>query len=99
MPGVFSGQLFRTTGPAFNAVPFNPANVMPTAVGTATFTFADGNNATFAYTVNGVSQSKAITREVFRAPGTVCQWLRALSSRMIERFRRGLLSVSPGLCR
>ena len=46
---------------------------MPTAVGTATFTFSDGNNAQFAYTVNGVSQAKAITRQVFTPPGTVCQ--------------------------
>jgi hypothetical protein len=72
-PGVYSGTLYRTTGPAFNAVPFNPANVKATAVGTATFTFSDGNNATFAYTVNGVSQAKAITREIFHNPGTVCQ--------------------------
>jgi hypothetical protein len=72
-PGVYSGTLYRTTGPAFNAVPFNPANVKATAVGTATFTFSDGNNATFAYTVNGVSQAKAITREIFQNPGTVCQ--------------------------
>ena len=72
-PGVYSGTLYRTTGPAFNALPFNPANVMATAVGVATFTFSDGNNATFAYTVNGISQNKAITREIFAAPGTVCQ--------------------------
>jgi hypothetical protein len=39
----------------------------------ATLTFADGNNATFAYTVNGIAQNKAITREVFSGSGTVCQ--------------------------
>ena len=72
-PGVFSGTLYRTTGPPFNAVPFNPTDVAGTAVGTATFTFSDGNDASFAYTVNGVSQVKAITREVFQTPGTVCQ--------------------------
>ena len=72
-PGLYTGTLYRTTGPAFNAVPFNPALVVAAAVGTATFTFSDGNNAIFAYTVNGVSQSKAITREVFQNPGTVCQ--------------------------
>jgi hypothetical protein len=72
-PGVYAGTLYRTTGPAFDAVPFNPANVVLTAVGTATFTFSDGNDATFAYTVNAVSQAKAITRQVFQAPGTVCQ--------------------------
>jgi hypothetical protein len=69
---VYAGTLYQTTGPAFSAVPFNPANVVATAVGNATFTFADGNNATFAYTVNGIAQAKAITREVFTAPGTVC---------------------------
>ena len=72
-PGVFTGTLYRTTGPAFNAVPFNPANVVLTAVGMASFTFSDGNDANFAYTVNGISQTKAITREVFQSPGTVCQ--------------------------
>jgi Esterase PHB depolymerase len=69
----YSGTLYRTTGPAFNAVPFNPANVVATAVGTATFTFSDGNTASFAYTVNGSSQVKTITREVFASPGTTCQ--------------------------
>jgi len=71
-PGVYSGTLYRTTGPAFNAVPFNPANVVATAVGTATLSFTDGNSGTFAYTVNGVSQAKAVTREVFTNPGTIC---------------------------
>jgi hypothetical protein len=72
-PGVFAGTLYRTSGPPFNAVPFVAANVTTTPVGTATLTFADGNSGTFAYTVNGVSQFKPITRQVFRAPGTVCR--------------------------
>jgi hypothetical protein len=72
-PGVFLGTLFRTTGPPFGAVPFDPAKVVRTPVGTATFTFSDGNDAMFAYTVNGISQTKAITRQVFVVPGTVCQ--------------------------
>src|SRR4029077_960508 len=60
-------------GPAFNAVPFDPANVTRTVVGTATFTFANGNAATFAYTMGGVSQTKTITRQLFVPPaGTVC---------------------------
>ncbi len=72
-PGVYSGTLYRTAGPPFNAVPFDPAEIVGSEVGTATLTFADGNNASFAYTVNGVSQTKQITREVFQSPGTVCQ--------------------------
>jgi hypothetical protein len=74
----FSGALYRTTGPAFSAQPFDPTKVIATPVGTATFTFSDGNNGTFAYVVdlgdgvNKAAQSKAITRQVLRAPGTVC---------------------------
>jgi hypothetical protein len=71
--GKFSGTLYRTTGPPFNASPFDPAQVKAQQAGTATFTFTDGNNATFAYTLDGVTQSKAITRQVFVEPGTVCQ--------------------------
>jgi hypothetical protein len=38
-----------------------------------TLTFVTGNSATFAYTVNGISQSKSIAREILVAPGTLCQ--------------------------
>ena len=69
---VFAGPVSTVTGPPFNAVPFAPAKVTETQVGTATFTFADGNNATFAYSVNGIAQTKPITRQVFVTPGTVC---------------------------
>ncbi|MGE5171640.1 MAG: S8 family peptidase [Rudaea sp.] len=72
-PSTYTGTLYRTTGPPFNAVPFDSARVTRTSVGAATFTFADGDSGTFAYTVNGVSQAKAITRQVFVAPGTACQ--------------------------
>ena len=71
--GTYGGTLYRTRGPPFNAVPFDPNSVVATAVGTATFTFSDGNTGTFDYTVNGVTQTKSITREVFVSPGTVCQ--------------------------
>ncbi len=68
----FGGTLYRTTGPPFNAVPFDPNRVTLAPVGTLTLTFANGNAATFAYAVNGVAQVKSITRQVFRSPGTVC---------------------------
>ena len=71
--GVFTGTLYRTTGPAFNELPFSPSQVVATPVGTLTLSFASGDTATFAYVVNGVSQSKTITRQVFRTPGTLCQ--------------------------
>jgi hypothetical protein len=70
-PNVFAGTLFRTSGPTFNA--FDPTKVVLASVGNMTLTFANGNAGTFAYTVNGVTQTKSITRQVFRPPGTVCQ--------------------------
>jgi len=75
-PGNFSGTLYRTTGPAFSAAPFDPRLVQRTPVGNATFRFANGNSATFAYEVadgaNVASQTKTITRQVLRGAGTVC---------------------------
>ncbi len=71
--GVYAGILYRTTGPAFNAVPFDPAKVARSDVGSATLTFHNTNTAYFEYAYAGVSRGKRITRQVFRAPGTVCQ--------------------------
>jgi hypothetical protein len=72
-PGTFSGPLYRTTGPAFSANPWNSNGVAQTQVGNATFTFSDLNNGSFAYTVDGISQTKSITRLVFSQPTTVCR--------------------------
>jgi len=71
-PATYGGALYRTSGPAFSATPWNPAAVVVTQVGTVMLTFADGNRASFAYTVNAVSQTKQVTRQIFQAPGTVC---------------------------
>ena len=71
-PGTWAGKLYRTTGPAFSAIPFDPAQVVATEVGNATFTFATADTGTFAYTVNGVTQTKPIMREVFATPVPVC---------------------------
>jgi hypothetical protein len=74
---VFSGTLYSTTGPPFNAVPFLPAGVVATPVGTATVRFTDGDSGTLSYSLSmpggSAARNKAITREVFRAPGTACQ--------------------------
>ncbi len=68
----YSGALYRTTGPAFSSVPFDPAQIAVTQVGSATFTFTDADNGTFAYVVGGISQSKPITRQVFSSPVSAC---------------------------
>ena len=72
-PSTYSGTLYRTSGPAFNAVSFDPTKIVATAVGNVVLAFTDGNTASFAYTVNGETQTKQIARQVFRTPGTVCQ--------------------------
>lgn len=71
--GSYSGTLFRTRGPAFNAVPFTPIGPADvTAIGTMRFTFADGESATLTYTVNGTSVTKSITRQVFGTTRPAC---------------------------
>jgi hypothetical protein len=69
----FTGTLYQTSGPPLGAIPFDPALVQRTAVGTGTLTFADGDNGSFIYTVNGTSQTKKITRFVF-GPVPTCTW-------------------------
>jgi len=75
---VFSGTIYRDAGPRFDA--YDQTKLSVTPVGTATFTFANGNAATFSYTVMygpltvPVTQVKQITR-IHWAPvgGHVCQ--------------------------
>jgi len=69
--GRYSGALYRTTGPAFNAVPWTPAN--PVQVGSMSLVFTDGNTGTMTYTVDGVQVVKQIQRQVFSTPKTQCE--------------------------
>jgi serine protease len=66
---VYRGTLFQGTGPSFDTVPFpplgTPGGAAGSPVGVATLTFSDSNNAAFSYTVNGIAQTKSITRETF----------------------------------
>jgi hypothetical protein len=71
-PGSYAGTVYRSTGPSFNST-FNPALVQATAVGTAHLEFTDRSTGSFAYTVGGLSRSKAITRVVVDGPPTVCE--------------------------
>lgn len=69
--GRFSGTLYRTSGPAFNASPWTPS--VPTPVGTMSFAFTDGNAGTITYSFNGVTVTKAIQRQVFAPIKTQCE--------------------------
>ena len=59
-----TGTLYRTTGPAFGPT-FDRSQVQVFTAGTVSLNFSDANNATLSYTVNGVSASKVITRQLF----------------------------------
>jgi hypothetical protein len=69
----YSGTLYKTFGPPMTASPWDPSKVTRMPVGSATLTFRDDDNGTFAYTVSGVSGSKAITRQVVATPTTRCR--------------------------
>jgi len=69
--GTYRGSIYRTTSAPFNA--YDASRFAGTSVGTGTFTFTDGSNGTFSYTVDGVAQSKSITRYAFSSPVTVCK--------------------------
>ena len=75
---VFTGSIYQNSGPRFDS--FDTTKVVANPVGTATLAFADGDNATFGYTVmvapfpGPITQSKQITRFRFAGSGgTVCQ--------------------------
>jgi hypothetical protein len=61
----YTGEIYRTTGPAWDSAVFDGAQVRVETVGTASFFFGNMDGGTFEYTVNGVSQSKPITRQEF----------------------------------
>ena len=82
---VYSGELYRTRGPAFNTSPWDPAQVTAAQVGGATLTFlkhfdytsessySELEYATLDFTLDGVSGSRSISREEFAWPVSVCR--------------------------
>jgi hypothetical protein len=71
--GSYLGDLYQTTGPAFNANPFTPiTEANYTRVGTMRVAFSDGANGTLTYSVNGATVVKAITRLVISSPVPAC---------------------------
>jgi len=61
----YTGAIYRTTGPAFDAQPFDPAKVGAQVLGIASFQFLDASDGTFTSTIGGAVQMHAITRQVF----------------------------------
>ncbi|HXZ49192.1 MAG TPA: hypothetical protein VEG27_09230 [Usitatibacter sp.] len=59
-----SGTLYRTTGPPFGPT-FDSTQIKVFEAGSVLVSFIDANNAVLSYTVDGVSATKTITRQVF----------------------------------
>ncbi len=69
----FTGDVVETRGPPFSAPPTHSNAVARAVVGTATIAFAGLDWGTFAYSVNGTTQTKAISRMVF-GPVPTCEY-------------------------
>ena len=63
---VFTGSLYLPTSSPFSAYDKNRF-VIGAPVGIATITYTGQNTATLAYTINGISATKSIQRQVFSA--------------------------------
>ena len=60
----YTGTLYSFKNSAWLGVPFNPALRQLKSVGTLKFDFANANAATMTYDIEGVVQSKSLTRQL-----------------------------------
>ncbi|MFZ1548242.1 MAG: hypothetical protein WAT12_14280 [Candidatus Nitrotoga sp.] len=60
-----TGEIYKVTDGTQPVVPWNGSGKVVSSVGSGTLTFADTNNATFSYTLEGVAGTKSITRQIF----------------------------------
>ena len=68
----YIGDLYRTTGPALNSTGFDPAKVVRTRVGTATFSFDDASVGNVTAVIDGMQLFKKLTRQEFAMPVPTC---------------------------
>jgi len=72
--GEFKGRLYRTAGRSFDQIAGSGALLgAPVDVGEVTLSFTDGEHGRLDYVVDGVAQSKAITRQTFGATAPLCR--------------------------
>ena len=64
----YTGPLYATTGTPFSTTPFNPGATTVAQVGTITFVGKADGTATVAYTANGSTVNKAVTRQTWAQP-------------------------------
>ncbi|MEP7157706.1 MAG: peptidylprolyl isomerase [Betaproteobacteria bacterium] len=65
-----TGDIYKVTGGTSPAVAWNGAGSIVTKVGAGTIAFSSTSSATFTFTINNISGSKAITPQVFATGST-----------------------------
>lgn len=71
--GSYTGEVFRFTGKPFNQITGAQAFNQSTPVGTASLRFGASNALSFSYTIEGITQTKNLSRFAFSAaPEPVC---------------------------
>jgi hypothetical protein len=60
---IWSGSVYAATGPWFATTPFDPTQVQPSVVGSMTWTPQSVADGQLAYTINGITVTKSLTRE------------------------------------
>jgi hypothetical protein len=68
--GTYSGELYRTTGPAFGTAAWRPASA--TAVGGITLEFTDGQSGVLDFTADGRAMRTPIQRQVAMPSVPLC---------------------------
>jgi hypothetical protein len=68
----FTGELHRTTGPAFNAQPWDSVPIGYTRVGTMSIEFLALDQARLTYSYNGQNVTKVVQRLAFGSPVPEC---------------------------
>lgn len=63
--GRCTSPVFRVDGATPPTVPWNPVGKVNTQVGTASLDFTDINNTTMVITINGVTNTKVLTRQIY----------------------------------
>ena len=62
---VFTGTLYNTTSSPWLGATYDASKFKVNEVGTMSLTFIDQDNVTMSYTINGITQSKVITRQPY----------------------------------
>ena len=65
-----TGALYRVSGGTPPTAPWNGSGKVVSQVGSATLSFANADNASFSFSIDGIAGSKSITRQIFATGGT-----------------------------